>query len=558
MSLQPMGMMRSAASSFQQIRFEFLRSFFRRQPTLATYLGIHEHDACLEDYSGEAVQDAVRASRDLRARLLTIPQGALSFHDEVDRQQLLLAVEAEEVKADVVRRWVTSPDLYSSGLTNSAYAMVKREFAPAEERLCCLIARLRAMPAVLEQARRNLANPPRVFTELAIQQLDGNRAFFQTSVPSAFASVPNAALQNDLAAANRDVIQALDSYKVWLEGDLLPRSNGAFALGAEGFRRRLWAEEMIDTPLDTLLEMAEKDFASNQKAFVDAARRIDPYRDASEVLAEVERHRPTAEQLFDTTQRELDALATFLSDRGLVTVPDSAPVRVKETPPFLRATTSASIEIPGPFEAVSTEAYYNLTLPDPRLSTAERDDFMRQWYYPAISNTSVHEVWPGHHLQFLHARRLASDVRKVLGVASNVEGWAHYAEQMVVDEGLHGDDPRYRLAQLQDALLRNARFIVGIRMHTQGLGIEAAERFFREEARQPAHVARLEARRGTFDATYGYYTLGKLMILELRDDYRHAMGGAYSLRGFHDAFMHAGPLPLRLAKKVIFREAGLR
>jgi uncharacterized protein (DUF885 family) len=254
----------------------------------------------------------------------------------------------------------------------------------------------------------------------------------------------------------------------------------------------------------------------------------------------------------------VDALAQFLADRELVTMPAGSRVEVKETPPFLRATTSASLEVPGPFEQVATEAYYNVTLPDAGWPPAAVDDFMRQWYYAAITNVSAHEVWPGHHLQFLHARSLSSDVRKVFSIASTVEGWAHYAEQLVVDEGFRSDDARYELAQLQDALLRDARFVVGIRMHTQGMTLDRAERFFRTEAWQPAHVAKLEARRGTFDATYGYYTLGKLLVLELRDAYRAALGPDYSLRRFHDAFMQAGPLPLSLIREELLARATSR
>ena len=189
------------------------------------------------------------------------------------------------------------------------------------------------------------------------------------------------------------------------------------------------------------------------------------------MLKTLEADHPPAEKLLSTTQAELDALARFMTDKRIVTIPKAAPARVEETPPFLRAITTASMDIPGPFETVATEAYYNMTLPDPKASAAEKNEFMTQWYYPAITNVSVHEVWPGHYLQFLYARNFPSDVRKVFGAATNSEGWAHYCEQMVIDEGFHADDPRYRLAQLQDALLRDARFIVGIRLHTKGMTI---------------------------------------------------------------------------------------
>jgi uncharacterized protein (DUF885 family) len=212
------------------------------------------------------------------------------------------------------------------------------------------------------------------------------------------------------------------------------------------------------------------------------------------------------------------------------------------------------MDTPGPFEKVATEAYYNMTLPDPAWPAAEQDEFMQQWYAPIVTGVSVHEVWPGHYLQFLYARQYPSDVRKVFGAASNSEGWAHYAEQMVQDEGFHADDPRYRLAQLQDALLRDVRYVVGIRMHTKGMSVEEAQQMFEQRAYQPAPVAKSEARRGTSDATYGYYTMGKLRILKLRDDYRAKMGSAYTLQGFHDAFVRLGPLPLPLVRRAMLGE----
>ena len=181
---------------------------------------------------------------------------------------------------------------------------------------------------------------------------------------------------------------------------------------------------------------------------------------------------------------------------------------------------------------------------------------MRQWFPELITNVSVHEVWPGHYLQFLYAKQYPSDVRRVFSSNANVEGWAHYCEQMVLDEGFHDGDPRYRLAQLQDALLRDARFIVGIRMHTQGMTIEQAEDFFEHEAFQPRPVAVSETKRGTSDALYGYYTLGKLAILKLREDYKTKRGAAYSLQGFHDEFLRLGPLPLPLMREAMLGERG--
>jgi uncharacterized protein (DUF885 family) len=408
----------------------------------------------------------------------------------------------------------------------------------------------------LQEARRNIENPPLIYTQIAIDQIDGNRSFFQTAVPGAFTDVQDTALLSEFTSANDAVIAALAEFKKWLQTDLLKRSTGTFAFGEETYRKKLAADEMIDASLDELLAIADRDLKKNQAAFAETAKLIDARKAPPQVLASIEADHPPAAKLLSVTQQELDAIGRFMTDHHIVTIPQAAPARVQETPPFLRATTSASMDIPGPFEKVATEAYYNMTLPDPKWPARETQEFMTQWYYAAISNVSVHEVWPGHYLQFLYAKNFPSDVRKVLGAATNSEGWAHYCEQMVIDEGFHRDDPRYRLAQIQDALLRDARFIVGIRMHTQGMTREQAQEFFVKEGYQPAPVARSESRRGTADATYGYYTMGKLMILKLREDYKVKMGAQYSLQNFHDTFIKLGPLPLPLIRKAMLGEIG--
>ncbi len=541
---------------FDEISRSYLEDLYQRQPTWATYLGIHKYNNRIEDYSRKAVDGAAASARSFRERIAKIDAASLSPERQLDHEQLLRAIDSRLLTLEVLRPWEVDPDSYSSGLTRTAYIMIKRTFAPPDERLRQLIAREKAMPAALAEARTNLQNPPRVYTEIAIEQMDGNRGFFETAVASAFPTVTDTALLTEFKQANDAVIAAMADYKKWLQNDLLPRSNGNFAIGEQTFRKKLAADEMIELPLDELLQIAETDLRKNQAAFAETARKIDARRSPADVLKRLEADHPPAEKLLSTTQAELDALARFMTDKRIVTIPKAAPARVEETPPFLRAITAASMDIPGPFETVATEAYYNMTLPDPKAAAAEKNEFMTQWYYPLITNVSVHEVWPGHYLQFLYAREYPSDVRKVFGAATNSEGWAHYCEQMVIDEGFHADDPRYRLAQLQDALLRDARFIVGIRLHTKGMTMPEAEAFFIKEGYQSRPSARSETKRGTADPTYGYYTMGKLMILKLRDDYRAKMGVRFSLQDFHDSFIKLGPLPLPLVRKSMLGDAG--
>jgi uncharacterized protein (DUF885 family) len=546
----------SGDAAFTELARQILEDRYKRHPSAATDLGLHQYDAELEDVSEAAIHAESQALQQFRSKLAAIDPATLTADRQLDREQLQRALDAGVLSLDRIRQWAKDPDSYSGAVTNAAYVIMKRNYAPAPERLTALIAREKKMPAALLEARRNLGTPPRMYTEIAIEQIDGNIRFFKNDLPAAFADVTDKALLETFQKSNDEVIGALTDYKTYLQKTLLPKSTGSFAYGDELYRLALAANEMIDLAPADLLAIAEADRQKNEAAFQATAKQIDPAKNADQVLAAMQVDHPPADTLLQATQDTLDSIRQFIVDRQIITIPPSDPAKVKETPPFMRSTTSASMDTPGPFERAKLVAFYNMTLPDPRWPPAERDDFMRQWYYAAIANTSVHEVYPGHYIQFLYAKDFPSDVRKVYGAATNAEGWAHYAEQMMLDEGFHGGDPKYRLAQLQDGLLRDVRFIVGIRMHVQGMTVEEATKLFETAGHQPRPVAVSEAKRGTSDALYGYYTMGKLMILKLREDYKAKKGSEYSLRGFHDAFIRIGPLPLPLIRRAMLGDVG--
>jgi uncharacterized protein (DUF885 family) len=546
----------SGDAAFTALANEIAEDVYKRNPSGATYLGIHKYDDQLEDFSAAAIQDHVTAAKAFKARLDAIDPATLTEDARLDREYLSHQMTTAVIQLDVIRTWAKDADSYSGAATNSVYTIMKRNFAPEADRLKLVIAREKKIPGLLAQAKINLQTPPEIFTKIAIEQIDGNQGFFKNDLPLAFSEVKDPALLADFKASNAAVIAALGDYKSWLQKTLLPQSKGSFALGAATYSQMLAANEMVEMPLDQLLQVAEADRQKNEAALVETAKLIDPKLSVEDALKKVEAEHPPAASLLKTTQDALDALRQFIVDKKIVTIPASAPAHVQETPPFQRSTTSASMDTPGPFEEKATEAYYNMTLPDPRWTPAEQLDFMRQWYYAAISNVSVHEVYPGHYVQFLYAKNFPTITRKVFGANTNVEGWAHYAEQMMLDEGLHGTEPQYRMAQLQDALLRDVRFIVGIKMHTQGMTVEDAKKLFETQGHQPAAIALSEAKRGAGDPFYGYYTMGKLAILKLREDYKAKQGAAYSLQAFHDAFIKIGPLPLPLIREKMLGSRG--
>ena len=544
--------------SFQQLVDAYFDDYFKANPSQATGVGFHQHDRELEDFSLAAHQHNRHKLLEYLAAFQAVNPRTLSPLERDDREVMIATVHSILLEEDRVQMWRKNPDNYSSAVTSSIFSLIKRNFAPLEERLRSVIEREKQIPRALSQARDVLRNPPKIYTDIAIEQLPGNIDFFQSTVPEAFKDVRNAELVADFKHSNDMAITALKAYQTWLQNDLLPRSRGSFAIGAENYRLKLLYDEMVDVPLPKLLKIGYAQLRKDQRAFVETARKIDPNKTPEEVLKELEKDHPSATTLISSAQQQLNGLRQFLIDRKIITVPGGAQAQVVETPPFQRATTFASMDTPGPYESSATEAYYNITLPDPSWSKEKQEEYLEGYNYPLLSNVSVHEVWPGHYTQFLWVKNNPelSKVRKLTGAGSNAEGWAHYSEQMVLDEGLNNDNPRYRLAQLVDALLRDCRYIVGIKMHTQGMTMDQAKEFFIKEGRQQPVVGEMETKRGTGDPTYLMYTLGKLEILKLREDYRRKMGAHFSLQDFHDRFIKAGSPPVKIVRRELMGKDG--
>jgi uncharacterized protein (DUF885 family) len=353
----------------------------------------------------------------------------------------------------------------------------------------------------------------------------------------------------------------LKSYQQWLEKDLKPRAHGDFRLGADNYRKKLLYDEDVDIPLDRLLEIGMANLRQNQQAFKETAAKIDPSKTPQQILEELEKDHPAPDKLLQAFRDTLGGLKDYLEQHHIVKVPSEVLPIVQETPPFARALTFASMDTPGPYEKVAKEAFLNVTLPEPTWSAKEVEEHMSGFNRGTVISTAVHEVYPGHYIQFLWVPYAPSKVRKLLGCSSNSEGWAHYSEQMMMDQG-YGRTPgtdldhdtaflTLRLGQLQDALLRNARFIVGIQMHTGKMTFDQGVEFFEKEGYQ-SHINGLrETKRGTSDPTYLYYTLGKLEILKLREDYKKKMGDKFSLEDFHNEFLKQGFPPVKLIRKAM-------
>ena len=528
----------------------FFDEYFHFNPSAGTSAGFHQYDTRLEDYSAASVQRYVAALHRFETEVSGFPAAGLSGEQAADRDLVLGTIRAALLDLETIRNYQRNPDNYTSTATNAIFVVMSRNFAPAEQRLKAVVERERQIPALLAAARANLKSPPHVYTKIALEQLPGMISFLQKDVPLAFTAVKDQALLAQFQKSNGDAVHELGTYENFLR-NLLPKSTGDFQIGAENFRHKLLYEEMVDIPLDRLLQIGYADLHNNQRLLRETAARIDPKKTPQQILEESGRDHPAPDKLLDAFRNTFAGLRDFITQHNIATIPSSGAPIVEETPPFMRALTFASMDTPGPYENTAKEAFFNVTLPEKSWTPKQIDEHMSAFNRGTIASTAIHEAYPGHYVQFLWVKNAPSKVRKLLGANSNAEGWAHYCEQMMIEEGYGGGELRLRLGQLQDALLRNARYIVGIEMHTGKMTFQQGVDFFVNEGMQSRTNGERETKRGTSDPTYLYYTLGKLEILKLREDYKKLRGSTFSLREFHDSFLKQGFPPIRIVRRTM-------
>ena len=542
------------ADDFSKVVDDYFAARFRDRPSEGTAAGLHQYDSFVEDLSRESVERRIADLKTSLARIKALDPATLSFNDSLDAKFLEGQIQGELLDLDVLKVWESNPMLYAGLAGGSIDGLMKRDFAPASTRLRSVIDREKAIPAMYQAARANLKNPPREFTDLAIRMNKGSIGFFKQSVTTwaKDAAGNDAALLREFETANAQAIQAVESFGKWLETELKPRSKGDYAIGAKHFADKLKYDELVETPLAEVLAKGEAQLAKDYNAFIATAKLIDPKKTPAEVMAALSDDHPTADDLIPSVLRSVEAARTYLVEKGIVTIPSDVRPRIEETPPYARSGSFASMDTPGPYETKATEAFYYVTPVEADWDAKHVEEHLRLYNPPVVAMINVHEAYPGHYLQFLYAPKFPTKVRKLLFCGTNAEGWAHYTEQMMVDEGFGGGDPKIRLAQLQEALLRDCRYIVGIKLHTEGWTVEQGAKFFVEKGFQEPANGFEESRRGAYNPTYLYYTLGKLQIQELRDEYLKKKPGS-TLRDFHDAFVSQGSMPIPLVREVLFR-----
>ena len=551
-------------AEYEAVAEEFLKGYFTARPLLATSMGLHEYDGKITDYSRLALDAELFRLKKFDDRLQKFELSKLSQRQSIDLRILQAAIHREIFQREAMSIYERNPIVYARAADVNVY--IKRNFAPLDDRVHNIIAIEAQVPNIVIAAKTNLDQAlPKPYVELAIKIAKGSADFLRKDLVEAVADLKDERQRADFLESNRKAAGALADYAGWLERERLPKATDDFALGEEKFQRMLRETELVDLPPEKILEIGMAQLEKEQKGFADAAQKINPDKSAVEVFKQVQAEHPTTESLLADINKDLESIRKFVITRKLVTIPSEIRARVKETPEYQRATSFASMDTPGAFEKRATEAYYYVTPPEDDWPPLQKDEWLTAFNFYTADIVSIHEVYPGHYVQFLRLNASpATKVEKIFGSYAFIEGWAHYCEKMMVDEGYgtvanpSEDDikraAKYRMAQADEAMLRLCRLCVAIKMHTQNMTVDEAARFFQDNCYYEEKPALAEAMRGTFDPGYLNYTLGKLEILKLRDDYKAQEGPNYSAQKFHNELLNHGMPPVRLLRELMLKD----
>jgi len=530
---------------------DYLAYLYEALPSQASLDGVHLHDDLLEDFGRPAIEAHARALAGFGRRLQQIDPGLLPRTEKVEHAIVASNIEARIHELETIRTWERNPQIYADSLGTSLASQALFSYAPEAERARRIVSKLRQAPRLVQAARDNIRDCPGIFVKIGLETWRGALKFIDTDLPRAFSSLDDLHILGDLADTSTEAAHAIAGYVDYLENDLAQRARASFRLGRDNFEKKLKLEEGITLSADRLLTIALRELHEVQEEFRVLAGRLNG-GDPMAAWRAAKEERPDPGTLVAAAQQQVSELEEFLQRQPVVSLPDAEPVVVAPSPEFYRWA-FASMWTPGPFESKPSRAYYYLTDVDRGWPAERQKEHMRDFNLPTLWNISIHEVYPGHFLHFQHLRQVESKVRKstLLAPASFVEGWAHYCEHMMMEAGFRRGDTKLRLGQLAEALVRLARFVVAIRLHCEDASVEQGMRFFRDEAFLEEATARREAERGTFDPTYLVYSVGKLMLLKLRRDYKDSQEGKFSMRAFHDAVLAQGNAPFWAHRRLL-------
>ncbi|MEA3031784.1 MAG: hypothetical protein QOG13_3109 [Sphingomonadales bacterium] len=532
----------AAAETWPAFMARYIEQDFRANPAFAVGQGRHEYDGQLPDWSETGLANEKERLRSALAAAAAFDPRRLTREQRFERDYLIARTRGALFWIDAADQPHANPAYYmNNGLDPSVY--VTRPYAPAATRLRAYIAYLREIPRAARQIRANLRTPlPVSFIDYGKSAFGGFAAYYPGDGTAAFAEVQDTALQAELRGASRDAAAAMRGLADWLEAQRATATTD-FQLGPERFAQMVRDTEMVDVPIPELEAIGRADLLRNQRALQAACAQYAPGATVPACMDRMNARKPEGGPVAGA-RRQLAGLKAFIQSHDLVTIPGTEEAHVEEAPPYNRQN-SAYIDIPGPFETGLPSVYY-IAPPDPSWTPEVQAGFV-----PGEADllfTSVHEVWPGHFLNFLHSNRSSFLFGRVYVGYAFAEGWAHYGEEMMWEAGLGNGDPETHVGQLSNALLRNCRFLSAIGMHTGRMTQEQSRAMFRTECYQDEGNARQQAARGTYDPAYLNYTMGKLMIRRLREDWTRTRGGRSAWKAFHDRFLSYGGPPIPLVR----------
>ena len=538
----------AADPAFDSFVDDYLDRFARLHPSIAAGNGLHAHDGELENYSPASIRSEIAWLHSVRTRLAAMDTTKLDANQRVDRRILAGIVDGWLLDLESLRNWQRNPMIYVAAVSDGLHDLITMDASPAELRMAHAVAKLEAVPDLLARARGNVRNPPRVFVERAIAMLGGVSELVDHDLPLAFAGTGDARLRERLHSSCAKAGAALVAYRTYLSADGLAQAHGNYAIGTRAVEARYRAEELIDLPAAQLLAIGQRELAHMQAEFTRTAALIDATRPSVEVWHDVQHNHPARGELVPAASALVDELFAFIAARHLVEMPANERITVAPAPEYDLG--MASMHSSPPLEPHPVRSYYYVTDAQASWPQAQQDAWLEAFNYATLADITAHEVAPGHYVHSVFMRSTPGKIRRIwIGLnpfpqpSSGQDGWAHYAEQLVSDEGFHAEDPRYRLAQTAEALNRICRLIAGLKLHSGEWTIDQATDLFAREAHLTPVAAHREAVRGTYDPTYGGYFLGKLAAFKLRRDYQAARGAQFTLREFHERVMTDGIAP---------------
>ncbi|PHR20856.1 MAG: DUF885 domain-containing protein [Sphingopyxis sp.] len=544
-----------SSSAWGSYLSNFLDGYFPLNPTFAIYQGKHEFDGQLPDWSPDGLTKMIDMRKKAIAAAQAIDAADLSEAEQFERDYLINVMEGELFWLETADWPHKNPEFYIGALDPNVY--IARPYADAETRMKAFIKYANNVPAAAAQIKANLKLPlPETYVKLGQAGFGGFADYYTGDAKSAFAEVKDADLQRQFDVAAAAAAAAMKD----LAGHIgsVPATKDGYALGAEKFAAMLSKTEGVNISLAELEAIGRADLKRNQNALAEACSEFAPGASIGDCMAKMASDKP-ADGPVEEARLQLPGLRAFLVEKDIVSIPGTEQAKVEESPPYNRQN-SAYIDIPGPYEKGLPSVYY-ISPPDPSWDEAKREA-----YIPGTKDllfTSVHEVWPGHFLNFLHSNRANSIFGKLFVGYAFAEGWAHYGEEMMWEAGLNEGDQETHIGQLSNALLRDCRFLSAIGLHSQAMTVAESKKMFLEQCYQDEGNADQQAARGTYDPAYLNYTMGKLMIRKLREDWTNAHfakqkaedgGETAGWKEFHDEFLSYGGPPIPLVRKAMMKE----